>query len=122
MQWQLNYKKHCRVLPGTYCEIHDEPDPSNSTVAHTYEGIALGLTSNLQGSMKFYCLNTGRVLNHRLFTAMPMPQRMIKWVNAIGKCEKQDCNFCFLNRNKDEFDWTDEVPADYPTLQGLLEE
>ncbi len=29
---QLDYKKHCRVLPGTYCEVHDEPSPSNMMV------------------------------------------------------------------------------------------
>jgi hypothetical protein len=72
--------------------------------------------------VKFYCLNIGRILKRRSFTAMPMPQRIIKRVNKIGKCKKQGCNFCFLNRNKEELDWTDEVPADNPTLQGLLEE
>jgi hypothetical protein len=25
-------------------------------------------------------------------------------------------HFCFLNRNKEEFDWREEVPADDPTL------
>ncbi len=42
--WRLNYKKHCWVLPDTYCEVHDEPLPSNTMVPWTYEGIALGLT------------------------------------------------------------------------------
>ncbi len=27
LRWQLDYKKHCRVLPGTYCEVHDELFP-----------------------------------------------------------------------------------------------
>ncbi len=116
VRWQIDYKKHCRVLPGTYCEIHDEPDPLNSMVAWTHEGIALGPTGNLQGSVKFYCLNTGRVLKRRSFTAMPMPQRIIKQVNKIGGHEKQGCDFCFLNRNKEEFDWTDKVPVEDPTL------
>ncbi len=30
--------------------------------------------------------------------------------------------FRFLNRNKDTFTWTDEVPADNPAFQGLFEE
>jgi hypothetical protein len=93
VRWQLDYKKHCRVLPGTYCEIHNKPDPSNSMVACTHKGIALGPTGNLQGSMKFNCLNTGRVLKRRSFTAMPMPQRIIKQVNTIRKCEKQGRTF-----------------------------
>ncbi len=122
MRWRLNYKKHCWVLPGTYCEIHDKPDPSNSMVSLTHKEIALELMGNLQGSVKFYCLNTGRVLKRGSFTAMPMPQRIIKRMNKISKCEKQGRDFCFLNRNKEEFDWTDKVPVDDPTLQGLLEE
>ncbi len=43
-------------------------------------------------------------------------------MNKIGEREKQGHNFCFLNKNKEEFDWTDKVPVDDPTLQGLLEE
>ncbi len=62
VRWWLDYKKHCQVLPGTYCKVHDEPEPSNSMVGCMHEGIALDLTSNLQGSVKFLCLNTGRVL------------------------------------------------------------
>jgi hypothetical protein len=30
VRWQIDYSKHCRVLPGTYCEVHDEPPPSNT--------------------------------------------------------------------------------------------
>jgi hypothetical protein len=100
------------VLLGTYCEIHDEPDRSNLMVTWTHKGIALGPTGILQGSVKFYCLNTGRVLKRHLFTAMPMPQRIIKRVNKISGLERQGRNLCFLNRNKEEFDWTDKVPAD----------
>jgi hypothetical protein len=85
MRWRLDYKKHCRVQPGTYCEVHDEPVPTNTMEWRTHEAIALGPTGNLQGSVKFYCINTGRVLKRRSFTAMPMPDRVIKRVNAIGE-------------------------------------
>ena len=82
-------KKHCRVLPGSYCEVHDEPNPFNTTVILTHEGIDLGPTGNLQGSVKFYCLNTGRVLKRRAFTEIPMPTAVIVKVNKIGKYENQ---------------------------------
>jgi hypothetical protein len=71
--WRLDYKKHCWVPPGTYCEVHDEPVPMNTMTWCTHKCIALGPTGNLQGSVKIYCLNTGRVLKHRSFTPMPMP-------------------------------------------------
>ena len=84
LRWSMNYKKHCRVLPGEYCEVHDEPEPTNSMISRTHECIALGPTGNLQGSVKFFCLNTGRVLKRRNFTVIPMPPKIIKRVNAIG--------------------------------------
>ncbi len=84
VRWWLDYKKHCRVLPGTYCEVNDEPDPLNSMVGRTHESIALSPMGNLQRSVKFFCLNMGRVLKRQLFTALPMPTRVIKWVDRIG--------------------------------------
>ncbi len=32
VQWKLDYKKHCRVLPGTYCKVHDKPLSSKSMI------------------------------------------------------------------------------------------
>jgi hypothetical protein len=78
VRWKLDYKKHCRVLPGSYCKVHDEPSPSNTMVPCTHEAIALKLTANLQGSVKFYCLKTGRVLKRWEFTPLLMPDRIIK--------------------------------------------
>ena len=53
VRWRLDYEKHCRVLPGTYCEVHDEPLPSNTMVPWMHEGIALGPMGNLQRTVKF---------------------------------------------------------------------
>jgi hypothetical protein len=55
----------------------------------------------------------GRVLKRQTFMALPMPTRVIKWVDTIGARKSQGREFCFLNRNKDAFTWTDEVPADF---------
>ena len=122
VRWRLDYKKHCRVLPGTYCEVHDEPVPTNTMTARTHEAIALGPTGNLQGSVKFYCLNTGRVLKRRSFTPMPMPDSVIERVNKIGERERQGRAFRFTNRRGEPYDWTDEVPEDDPDFQGLLDD
>ncbi len=104
LRWRLDYKKHCRVLPGTYWEMHDEPSPSNMMVVRTHKGIALGPTGNLQGTMKFYCLNTELVLKRRSFTPLvPMLDR-IKWVSNIGAKDKQGCTFRFLNRKKEPYE------------------
>ena len=120
LRWSMDAKKHCRVLPVSYCGVHNEPNPSNSTISRTHEGIALGPTRNLQGSVKFYCLNTGQVLKRRDFTDIPMPTAVISKVNKIGKRENQGIEFRFLKRNKEPFDWTYEVPDNYGEFQGLL--
>ncbi len=75
--WKLDYKKHCQVLPEMFCEVHKEPLPSNTMTPCTHEAITLGPMGNLQGSMKFYSLNKGQVLKRRLFTPIPMPDRII---------------------------------------------
>ena len=89
LRWRMDAKKHCRVLPGSYCNVHDESNPSNTTLSRTHERIALGPTGNLQGSVKFYCLNTGRVLKRQAFTEIPIPAAVIAKVNKIGKKENQ---------------------------------
>jgi hypothetical protein len=121
IRWRLDYKKHCHVLPGTYCEVHDELTPTNTMAWQMHECIALGPMGNLQGSVKFYCLMTGRVLKRRSFTPMPMPDWVIKRVDAIGEREGQGLTFRFLNRQKEPYEWTDEVPEDDTDFQGLLE-
>jgi hypothetical protein len=50
--WWLDCKKHCCMLPGTYCGVHDEPTLMNMMTWQTHECIALGPTGNLQGSVK----------------------------------------------------------------------
>jgi hypothetical protein len=81
-------------------------------VLRTHEGIALGPIENLQGTVKFYCLNTGHVLKRRSFTPLPMPDSVIQQVNTIGLKEKQGRSFRFLNRRKEPYKWTNEVPED----------
>ncbi len=56
VRWQLDYKKHCQVLPGTYCKVHDKPVPFNTMTAHMHKCIVFRPTRILQGSVKFYVL------------------------------------------------------------------
>jgi hypothetical protein len=89
-------------------------------VARTHAYIALGPTGNLQGSVKFYCLTTGRVLKHCWFTVIPMPDRIIRQVNEIGAREGQGRTFRFLDRHREPYSWTNKVPEDDADFQGLL--
>jgi hypothetical protein len=122
VRWRMDHKKHCRVVPGTYCKLHNEPLPSNMMMVRMHEAVAVGPTGNLQGSVKFFCLKTGRILKWHSFMPIPMPNRVIHCVNAIRAREKQGHSFCFLNGLCEPYEWTDEVPEDDPKFQGLLDE
>jgi len=49
VRWKMNAKKHCRVLPGSYCEVHDEASPSNTMITQTHKWIALETALTLVG-------------------------------------------------------------------------
>jgi hypothetical protein len=42
VQWHMDYRKHCRVLPGTYCKVHDEPSPLKHDDASDTQGNSNG--------------------------------------------------------------------------------
>jgi hypothetical protein len=65
-------------------------------------------------------LNTGRMLKRHSFMPLPMPDSVIQQVNTIGLKEKQGRSFRFLNRQKEPYKWTDEVPEEDLEFQGLL--
>lgn len=69
-----DYIKHLKVLFGTYCEVHDEPNLSNSIEPQIQETIILGPSGNLQGTIKFFSLDTSMVLR--------------RWKSIVCKVEK----------------------------------
>ena len=68
---------HCKVPFGAYCEVHVDPDITNTMEPRTEWGIFLGPTGNMQGSYKFLSLSTGKKVTRRKFTEMPMTDRVV---------------------------------------------
>ena len=48
--------KICKLVVGTYCEVHYEPDPSNTMTPKTHGAIDLGKTADLNNTYKIFCL------------------------------------------------------------------
>ena len=99
------------MLFGTYCEVHDAPDPSNTTTPQTHDAIGVVPTGNLQSMQKFWSLKTTEILVRRSFTEMPMPDWVILQVNAAGiKAKREQYGTCltFNNINKKGFTWDTE--------------
>lgn len=82
-----NFKTHCRVPIGSYCEIHDEPSPSNTETPRTSPAIALNSTGNQQGGVYFLSLTTGKKVSRRNWTELPIDQDIIETVHDIAFAE-----------------------------------
>jgi hypothetical protein len=55
---KLDAKLHCRAPSGSYCEVHVDPEITNTIDQRTKWVICLGPTGNIQGSYKFLSLST----------------------------------------------------------------
>ncbi|KAL3810038.1 hypothetical protein ACHAXA_000207 [Cyclostephanos tholiformis] len=108
LRHRLDFAKHCKAPFGSYCESHDEPVPSNSMASRTSPAIVLGPTGNLQGTYKLLSLTTGKKLKRRNFTPCPMPDSIIKTVEAMGH-DNAPHTFDFSDRNGILFEWNEDV-------------
>ena len=84
----LDFKKHCKVVFGSYVEEHKNLVVTNNTTPITYEFISLEPTGNLQRTQKVFCLNTQQVLKLRKIETMVEPDIIIKLVNSCPKGQK----------------------------------
>ncbi len=116
MRHKLDFTKHCRAQFGSYCKAHDEPVPTNTMVTRSTPAIVLGPTGNLQGTYNFFSLETGKKIKHHKFTAYPMPDLVIKKVEAFGKSSSGV--FDFADRNGILFEWNEVVDE---CQEGIIE-
>ena len=128
---RLDARLHCKAEFGAYCEVHDEPSPSNTMQRRTHATICLGPTGNLQGSYKFFCLSTGRKLVRRNFTVIPgVPQTIIDALSRFATKENRSTGLIFKNRANENFAFTNEdlepelieqpAPAPFPDIPNEL--
>jgi hypothetical protein len=106
---KLDFAKHCKSPFRTYCEVHDEPAPTNTMVTRSTPAIVLSPTGYLQGTYKFLSLATGEKIKRRAFTPYLMPDSVIKKVEAYGKSTALPGIFDFADRNGILFEWNEEV-------------
>jgi hypothetical protein len=96
----LTYDKHVRLPFGSYVQTHEEH--TNDMRHRTLGAICLGPSGNAQGGHFFFNLTSGsRILRHR-WTALPMPDDVIRRVNQIGRQQGMPSNLAFANRHGNE--------------------
>ena len=115
---KLDFAKHFKSPFEMYCEVHDEPTPTNTMATRSTPAIVLGPTGNVQGTYKFLSLATGKKVKQPAFTPHPMPDSVIKKVQVYGKSTALPGIFDFADRNGILFKWNEEVD-EFP--EGIVE-
>ena len=96
---KLDFTKHYKSPFGTYCEVHDEPVPTNTMVTCSTPAIVLGPTGNLQGTYKFLSPATGKMVKQLALTPYTMSDSVIRKVEVYGKSTALPGIFDFADRN-----------------------
>ena len=90
---------------------------TNTMTEGTQSCIALGPAGNEQGSVKCLGLITGKLLIRRSLKVLPFPERIIKWVNRMGRTSRSEQfgnKLEFRNRKKAKYDWDNEQIEEEP--------
>ena len=111
------------IIVGSYVEGSTDKVITNTNESRTIAGIYLGPTGNIQGTRQVFCLKTGIVHKMKTVKVFPMPDNVIKLVNAWGrryqKVKSKDL-LTFLNRKKQPFEWENEELEDADVEHGPL--
>ena len=97
---KLDHAKHCGIELFEYAQTHEEHDNTMST--RTVGAIATRPTGD--GSYNFINLSTGRVINRRSFTRLPLPEDAITRVHNLARRAKAATNLTFTNRDNIDLD------------------
>jgi len=95
-----DYKRHCRIEPGSYVQTHEEHD--NSMQSRTLGAIALRPAGNAQGSYYFLNLRAGHRIMRMRWTELNMPDEVINRVHILARRSKAHPGLTFAFRDGTE--------------------
>jgi hypothetical protein len=110
----LDFNKHCQIPFGSYAEVPEDNNITNTMTERTQPEICLGPTANFQGSYKFLSLKTGKRITCKQFKELPMPESVIKKIEAMATREKQEKVITFSNRSGNPIPYSTPTPYDSP--------
>lgn len=91
----LDYAKHCKIPFGSYCQVSQDNNPSNTDRERTVAAICLGPTGNLQGSYIYFSLATWKKITRPQATPLPINDLVIVWVEKIAREQNMPKNIVF---------------------------
>ena len=98
---KLDFNTHCRVEPFQYVQTHEETD--NTITTHRTVG-AIATRPTGDGSYNFISLSTGRVLNRREYTVLPMPDEARDRMHTLARRARMAPTLTFTNRDNVDLD------------------
>jgi hypothetical protein len=109
---RIDFRKHCQLEYGSYVQTHDEHD--NTMTQRTTGALAMRPTGNTQGGYWFYNLTTGRLINRRKWTELPMPNDVIERIHTAADAHNApNIDHDDLNLHNEDFEDGDD--PDDPT-------
>ena len=88
---------------GSYCEVSEHDDITNTQKDRSTPAMCLGPTGNMQGTYLFYNIITGHTIKPQGFKILPYPDQMITLVNNGDRKQNEDFELTFRNRKNEEF-------------------
>jgi hypothetical protein len=133
---KLDAKLHCRAPFRLYCEVHVDPEITNTMDPRTKWAVCLGPTGNLQGSYKCLSLAMGKKVTRIKFTEMLITESIIEQVEKMAVKDGATKGLSFKSRKGIEYEFDNdeeyemlvepEEPAPYPDIPakapGMLTE
>jgi hypothetical protein len=117
-----DFKRDCMLSYGSYCQVHEDLEVTNTMQSRATGAICLGPAGNYQGGYKFFSLSTKRVIKRRKWTELPVPNEVIQLVASIANAEKHnEDGFVFRRADMSAIDDIDDDPNVDDYYQPLVE-
>ena len=104
---------HLKLEFGTYVQIFNDNQPTNTMAPRTTGAIALNSVRNSKGDYYFLNLETGRRVSRHQWTVLPMPHSVIQQVHLLALKDKMP----LLRQQSLIFERRPGVPLDVDSLQ-----
>jgi hypothetical protein len=100
---------------GSYVQVFEDNDPTNTMKTRTTGAIALTQTGNAQGGYYFMSLTTGRRVSRQQWDVLPMPDGVIAAVENMALEEDQPL---IGGRGAPFFEWSPGIPIEDHGVQA----
>jgi hypothetical protein len=118
----LDVKALCKIPFGSYVQVHDGVEITNTLTARTTGAINLG-PNNMTGGHKFFNLTTGEIIIRRKWTELPVPNEVIMCLSDLAKDDEHSDLSQLFHDNQDQDNETEyETHLVDDDLLGNIEE